>query len=948
MLWLLLPWLAAAQETGILTGTVVNNWDGRPLPGVIVTVRGTILAATTDGNGRYRLEGVPAGEHSIRFSKSGFAMATATGVRVAAGLTRDLPGSLRPEFYELEEYEVTAEEFQVEAIEIIEQRQASTSFLDAISSDQFRRLGVTDAAQIITKLPGTTVVEGKFAVIRGLSDRYNITQLNGAIIPTADPYRQGAPLDIIPASMIQEVSVSKTFTPDLPGGFAGGLANLVTKSFPDKFILQFEVGLEYNSQATFNGDFLSYPGSSTDWAGFGTSTRKLPAVLEGQTGATLRRPPNAPANETPAQAQQRLDQANKVQNALGSFQDYSFAGTTKTPPPNYGGSFSVGETLDLNGHDFGYFVSGVYRRRWTFYDDGIRARYRPIGPETLYPYQNFQDTRAVMEATWASVVNLAYEIVPEDHTVSFTFYWNQNGEDTTRRQIGTVENVEQVVDLNTLQWVERQIHAFQIRGDDRFENFLDWHTDWLVSLANTSQDEPDLRYFHYARQPDGSGPFFSNSLPEPIFPTRYYRYIEEDSIWAALNNKVPFKQWSGLDSFVKFGGGFSGSQREFNEQTFQFAGNAGWGSPPTPNNYFTPDNLRYTTQVTARGTNYVFQRWFQEGVSPTFYSGQLQIPAGYALAEIPVTERLKFLAGARLENTFLSIDGDGGAAGATNATIDQLDVMPAFSSTFQIITNMNLRASVSQTVARPSYREIAPYRSYDTAGDEIIQGNPNLQMSQIDNYDLRWEWFPQPGSVLSVSGFYKKLRDPIEKVALTFGGGIVTFENRDEATLYGLELEANSKLGFIDEALEEFLVGFNFAYIQSEVDLTPTELANKRELFPGTPATRPLYDQSEWIVNFDFTYDHKATGTTATVSLGAAGPYIFIVDRAGPDVYEFPPLQLNFVVTQRLAEHWKMRFSARNLLNQDQVRAYGKSKNGPVYSSSSSGVLIGVTLTYEY
>lgn len=940
--------LLSAQETGTLAGIVVNNWDGRPLPGVVVTVRGTLLAGTTDGSGRYQIEGVPAGEHAVRFSKSGFAQTVATGVRVAPGLVRELAGSLRPEFYEMEEYEVTAESFEVQAIEVIEQRQSSMSFFDAISSDQFKRLGATDAAQILTKLPGTTVVDGKFAVIRGLSDRYNITQLNGAQIPTADPYRQGAPLDIIPASMIREVSVSKTFTPNLPGGFAGGLANLVTKSFPDKFILHVEVGLEYNSQATLNDEFLSYPGSPTDWAGFGTSTRALPSMLDGQTAADFRRPPPAPRNETPQQAEARRNQANKVQAALNSFPDYTFAGTPETAPPNYGGTFSLGDTLDLNGHDFGYFVSGVYRNRWTFYDDGIRARYRPTGVGSIAPYQYFTDTRAVNEATWASVVNLAYELVPEDHTISFTFYWNQNGEDTTRQQVGTVENVEQVVELNTLQWIQRQIHTFQVRGDDHFEDFLDLRTDWMVSLANTSQDEPDLRYFNYARQPDGSDPFFSNSIPEPIFPTRFYREINEDTKYGVLNNKVPFEQWAGLDSFVQFGGAFNGSQRAFTEQTFQFNGATGWGSPPTPNNYFTPGNLLYTTQVTARGTNYVFQRWFQEGLAPAFYNGQQQIPAGYAMLELPLVERLKLSGGARLENTYLTIEGAGGAAGATNSLINQLDVMPALSSTFQIVTNMNLRASFSQTVARPSYRELAPYRSYDTAGDEIVQGNPGLQMTSIDNYDLRWEWYPQPGAVISVSGFYKYLENPIEKVALTFGGGIVTFENRQDANLYGVEFEANSSLGFLDDSLEEFSVGFNFAYIKSEVELTPTELANEQVLFPDVSPTRSLFDQSPWIVNFDLTYDHKASGTTATVSLGAAGPYIFIVDRAGPDVYEHPPMQLNFVVTQRLAEHWKMRFSARNLLNPDLLRTYGDSRDGAVYASFSAGVLLGVTLSYEY
>ncbi|MBN8245995.1 MAG: TonB-dependent receptor [Verrucomicrobia bacterium] len=956
LLWLLalaalLP--ARGQESGSLSGLVVNSWDGRPLSGVIVTVRGTILAATTDGSGRYRLEGVPAGDHTARFSKPGFASTTVSGVRVAPGLASTLDGSLRPEFFELEEYEVTAEQFQEQSIEILEQRQASTSFLDAISSEQFRRLGVTDAAQVIAKLPGTTVVEGKFAVIRGLSDRYNITQLNGAQIPTADPYRVGAPLDIIPAAMIQEVSVSKTFTPDLPGGFAGGLANLKTRSFPDKFILNFEVGMEYNTQSTLNSEFLSYPGSPNDWAGFGTKTRALPSQLQGQTGSTLQPPRNARPGETPAIAQERADQANKVQSALQSFQDNTFGGTPETPPPNYGGTFSVGDTLDLNGHDFGYFVSGVYRRRWFFYDDGIQNRYR-YTRDGVVPLREWTDSRSLMEVLWASVVNVAYEIVPEEHTLSFTFYWNQSGEDLTRLQQGTVENVEQVVDSNLLQWTQRQIHAFQIQGTDRFEHLHDMETDWLISMANTSQDEPDVRMFNYAHQPDGTGAIFSNSLPEPIFPTRFYRDILEDSIWASLNNKVPFRNWTENDGFVKFGGGFVGAERQFNEQTIVYDGGpqfvSGWSGPDiigTPNNYLTPGSLTYTTSTNNNGINYSFQREFFPAVGTSFYSGQQQIPAGYAMTELPLTDGFKLITGARLESTYLSVVG-GTPSRITNSLINQLDVMPSVSGVYQIVTNMNLRAAFSQTVARPTFREIAPYRSYDPTGNEIIEGNPNLVMTDISNYDVRWEYFPRPGTVFSVSGFYKHLQNPIEKVAVTFGGGVVTFENRKEANLYGVELEANTRLDFLDDALDEFSVGFNFAYIKSVVEWTPTELANKQVLFPDTSPTRPLYDQSPWIVNFDLSWDHKQTGTTATVSLGAAGPFIFLVDRAGPDIYEYPPTQLNFVVTQRLSDHWKLRLSCRNLLNPEFLRTYGPNASDPTYSQNTLGSTIALILNYEY
>ncbi|MCW5560166.1 MAG: TonB-dependent receptor, partial [Verrucomicrobiae bacterium] len=390
-------------------------------------------------------------------------------------------------------------------------------------------------------------------------------------------------------------------------------------------------------------------------------------------------------------------------------------------------------------------------------------------------------------------------------------------------------------DLNLLQYIQRQIHAFQIQGEDHFEQLHDLNMDWLISIANTTQDEPDLRMFNYAHQPNGTDAFFSNSLPEPIYPTRFYRAVNEDSIWASLNNKIPFKQWNDLDGFAKFGGGFVGSERGFTEQTFQFDGTSGWRDPNlvgTPNNYFTPENLLYTIQTNRNGTNYIFQRRFTQTVGTSFYNGEQQIPAGYAMTELPLTGRFKMIGGARLESTHLAVTG-GTPGRITNSLINQLDVMPAVSGVYQIVSNMYLRASFSQTVARPTFREIAPYRSYDPFQDQIIEGNPGLQLTDIDNYDLRWEYYPKPGTVFSLSGFYKHLSHPIEKVSLTFGGDLVTFENREEATLYGVELEANTRLDLLDDSLEEFQVGFNFAYIVSEVSLTPTELVNKQILFPG-------------------------------------------------------------------------------------------------------------------
>ncbi len=941
---------AFGQETGGIAGLIVEGWDGRPLAGVAVTVRGTTLAATTDVQGRYQLPNVPAGDQVVRFSRSGYATAVVTDVRVVSGQVTTANGTLRPEFYEMEEYEVTAEVFAEQAVAILQERQDSASIMDAIGSEQFRRLGVSDAADIMTKVTGTTVVEGKFAVIRGLGDRYNVTLLNGAEIPTADPYRRAAQLDMIPAGMIDRVLVSKTFTPDLPGGFAGGAANIITRSFPDKFTLSVSLGQEYNTQSTGNDGYLTYRGGSTDWAGFDDGSRQLPSSLANARLDQLVAPPRV-SRETPEQAVERRQQADRVQDALNSFSSYQFAPTTEAPPPNLSGSLSVGDSLAAGVGKFGYLASVTYNRRFTFYDDGYSAKYRNADVDSE-PYEFYQDSRSYTELNWSGVVGLGYEL-NEDHEFGFNFIYNRAAEDIARRQVGErPENfTDRVVDRSMLHWAERDLRNFQMLGRHGVPDWLDMNVDWLVSLAGTSQDEPDLRFFNYAREPDFTdNEINNNSLPEPSVPTRTWRLLEESNLNARFDDTIRFQWLPDLDTVFGVGTAVSYSDRTFFQKSFGFEEGIPQPSDPwtvdgTPNNFFTSDNLRYRTEVTTRGaTNYIFPRRFQVQQFGNFnYEGSQEILAGYFKVEQSVTPWLKVVGGLRPEGTDLRMESTSNR-GNTNSTVQQLDLLPSAGLVFALRSNMNVRLSYSQTVARPTYREFAEYEAYDPFGDEIVRGNPNLTMSSIENYDARWEWFPSPGAVLSVGGFYKKLTDPIEKVIVTFGGGIVSFENRAEATVYGAEFEARHKLDLVDELLADFSVGVNFSYIISEVPLTEQEKIND----PNSPDPRQLYDQSEWIANVDLSWDKPRWGTTATLVFNWAAPRIYLVDVGGPDVYEHPPMLVDLIVSQKLSDHWKLRFTGRNLLNAEYQRTYGEEPDQRIYSKNTRGILFGLQATYEY
>ncbi len=831
---------------------------------------------------------------------------------------------------------------------VLEDRKAAVASQDAISSEQITKTTASDAAAVVSKISGASIVEGKFVVVRGLSDRYNTTTLNGADIPTADPYRKAAQLDLIPTAMIDRIIVNKTFTPDQPGGFAGGAVNVVTKSFPAKPFASFSLGAEYNTQSSLNENFLSYHGGATDWLGMDDGSRALPGKLE---NANIPTPPRtAPSRETPAAAAARQAQADLLARLTGSFRSTQFAAKENTSPLNQNFSLSLGDTALLAERPFGIFASLSYKREFNFYGDGVSARYN----NALDLTKRWVDARGNETVNWAGAVNLAYQLHP-NHELGFSFLYNQNSEDIGRRRVGTdftTGSPELVSDLNTLQFIERQLHTFQLKGKhELLPESLELKINWLAALSNTSQDEPDLRYFNYYHTTSGRTFTFDNSLPEPRRPTRYFRALEEDNFNTKVDGTIPFWFFNDERGELKAGAFYSKSERTYDERTFSYASqrsDSGFGNPLDPNTYLNSTNLNYTTVVGPRGTNYIFPRYLTSELGNSTYIGKQEIQAAYLMTTLPFTSRLRAVGGARVESTDLSVASTSGALASTNTALRQTDLLPALSLIGDITSNLTLRLSYSQTITRPTYREIASVRSYDLPTDTLLDGNPNLQITSIKNYDARLEWFPNPGEVFAVSVFYKNLKAPIEKYSVNQESTILTYINRDAAKLYGVELEARKSLGFIDPLLSYFSIGANLSLIESEVKLTAAELANKRPLRPNTPTSRSLYDQSPYIFNADFNYDNPRLGTSASLSLTLAGPRVFFVNPSGPDIYEHPPTTLDFTLAQRLGRNLRMKFSAKNLLDLPYQVTYGNKPDEFVYTSYRRGVTLGVSLAYDF
>jgi TonB-dependent receptor len=769
-------------------------------------------------------------------------------------------------------------------------------------------------------------------------------------------------LDLFPSQVIGRVAVAKTFTPDQPGTYTGGGINIVTKTFPEKAFFALTLGVGYNTQASLNGQFLTYNGGRHDWAAMDDGTRALPELFDSLApiGADPKTQPAIPPVTQGNVPTNSVNLANnvKVNELTKSLGPAEFAPHTENAPLNQNFAFAGGNTIQMLDHPFGYFVSGSYKHDFNAYQDGLSQRYEggTLGESQLK--NSYTDNRSISTVNWSGMVTLSYEPI-EKQELGFLFFYNQNSVDDARVQSDGIETYSPGASYRkfNLFWTQRNLQTYQLNGSHLLESLGDLQFNWLLGLTKTSQDEPDARFFNDVNT--GSGYTTENAtIPSPNKPTRYFRQLDENNKNLKLDWTLPFKNWTTTEAQFKFGALFNNSERGFTERQIYY--NQGWNvnSPGyyynDPNQFLTDAQVNGATFVTnanGRTINVRFNKYIQSYDS--YYDGESHIPAGYLMLDLPVVSSVRLVGGARYESTDLQVfsasylDSSITGTNINQSTLSQSDLLPSVGLIYAITPKMNLRLNYSQTIARPSYRELAAVYGYDPIISEFIEGNPLLKMTAIQNYDVRWEWFPRPGEVISFSAFYKTLENAIERGNVDTAGEVISFFNRDQASLYGVEMEARKNLDFLGEQLHPFSIGGNLSLIQSEVQLTADELSIKRRFFPDASGTRPLYDQSPYILNFDLSYDNLHSGTSASVIFNVNGPRITIAKLNTEDVYEQPAPTLDFVLSQKISTSLTMKFAAKNLLNPVFERTYGENSD-LIYSSYRKGMTFSLNFNYEF
>ena len=781
----------------------------------------------------------------------------------------------------------------------------SLNTVNAISSQAFSARGDSDAASAVGRVTGVSVEGGKYVYVRGLSDRYSKSTLNGATIPGLDPNKNTVQMDLFPTNLIDNIVVYKNFTPDLPADFTGGLVNVETKDFPEELTVRASASVGANTNAHFGDAYIDHETEGLTALAMGADQRAFDF-----DATTL---PDPGERFTSSEAVSTLADATR---SLGN----DLVPVASDATPNHSLGFSIGNQLKAGGKPLGLIGGFTYSRNASGYDDGAQGRYvlTERDAPALNPLRLVSDIGFTDEVSLGALASASLKL-NSLNKLSLNLMHNRNGQHFTRFQEGTVvDATSDRYEARTLSYTQRSLTSLQLEGDHALSGDNEsLRVDYVLSATRSQMDQPDLRFINnfYDIADDGSRRNFNIDPAEDIIPTRFTREMEEDNYDAHFNLTKGYKQWNGLEAKVKAGAGYLYKTRTFRETTLRYS-NENNGNVEDFSNFITKENIISDENVTGG----VFIANFTDLRNQ--YDSDQAIGHVYAMTELPLSPRVKSILGARIETTQLDFTSlNPGLNLNDTRLIDEFDVLPSASFIYNTENElMNVRVGYSRTLARPSFREIAPVAIYDELLNQVILGNDSLQRTLVDNFDLRWELYSQEGDMVSVGAFYKQFTNPIELTIDPRPQNLqFQYRNVDQAELYGAEFEFTKQFNAIAPG---FSAGGNVTLVLSQVDIPELELESIRELNPGFDDTRQLYGQSPYIVNGFLNYATD-NGLVANVSYNVQGDRLSLVTRGGtPFVFERPFHSLNAKVTVPVNERLKLSGNVNNLLGSERRFTY--------------------------
>ncbi|MGH9463122.1 MAG: TonB-dependent receptor domain-containing protein [Vicinamibacteria bacterium] len=904
------PLAVAAQSSGQsgsgakIVGHVVDEYNAMTLPMAPVEVVSTGEVVYTDLDGKYTINVAP-GTYQIKATFAGYEEKTVE-VKVAAGQVVEVDVVLGLEKYQ-EEVTVTATAIHAQTdtqeTQLLIRRRAS-AIEDNIASEEMSVNADSNAADAMQRVTGLSVVGSQYIFVRGLGERYSNTTLNGAVLPTTEPDKRVVPLDLFPSGLIDSIQVQKTYLPDKPADFTGGLVQIEPIRSPDEMTLNFSISEGGNLQTTFD-DFGTYPGGSLDWFTYDDGTRVLPGIIPDER--VVKGSAVTGLGFTSAEIEEFGESfANVWEPRVGSAK----------PDQSY-------SVMWGNGWEkWGAVVSFTYNYRNQYAEE--EQNYYKVGggeADEITLQNDYDFSISTNRANLGLVGNLSYQATPNTR-LSFENFYSHNSKNETRGFAGFNSDIRTDIRDSRLYWTEEGVLSNKLAGEHYLPGFANSRLDWHFASSRADRDEPDLREVLYEFD-HPSNTFILADESQSGF--RMFNFLDERIYDFGADWSFFMTQWGGLPAMLKVGPAFTTRDRDFSSRRFRYrpVNIEGVDLTRPPEELFTPENIGPVFEFREETRN-----------TDTYAAGQ-DVIAGYGLLDLPLSEKWRFIGGARVEKSDQTVDTfdlfHPDRVGISTK-LDNTDVLPGVSLVYQVTTEQNLRFGYGHTVNRPEFRELAPFEFTDVVGGRAVVGNPELRRALIKNVDVRWEWFPRASEVLAASFFYKDFTDPIEQVVQATAQLRTSYENALGATNKGFEIEARKGIG------EHFFVAGNYTLVDSQIEIAP-EAGNVQ-----TSLERPLAGQSESIFNAIFEFRSEEIDLNTRVLYNYFGDRISDVGSLGlPDIIEEGRGRLDLVFSKGLGAAG-IRVSLDNVLNETHLYTQG----GEVQRRFELGRKIAFQFSYSF
>lgn len=895
-------------KPGRLTG-VIRDDNNSPIANVNVALENVKRGTTTSVSGDYVLVLAP-GTYTVLFSAVNYAPQRVTDIIIKSNEQTDLSitlGRSKKDTLSGVVVSSTARRASINGLLLVQKN--ASGLQDGISAEQMGKVPDANIAKVLKRVSGLTVQGEKFVTIRGISDRYINVMINGSILPSTEPNRRNFSFDIVPSALVDNVIVNKTATPDLSGEFTGGIVQVFTKDVPVKNFLQLSIGTGINT-ASFDKPFKSFERDKNAsigkinpdrlWFGDGRLIDPAKYLRDDTTGVnkSLR---------------------GQIPNAW-QMHRYGYL-----PVQNYQLSGGVSKRFE-NSSSLGVIAAVTY----------LNEQLTEEGQLGLSGRANYNSVRNKYNTSIGALLNSTFKT--KKHKISWKNLYNLRYSDQYDEKNGYHYDFSVVHTLQTNVTLQNKLFQTRLEGEHVLTSG-NIKIDWAADLVQLKREQPHSRGLISVGDPAG----YDFAYLYKGLLGLYNAVLDEKRKNVAVNLSFPFKV-KNLSQLLKVGYAYTRRSSDLNAALFYIFSDS-LNQLPKGLPYYqvaTPENFRNGLLTFRQFSNSV-------NTAGDSYNGTQDLHSVYAMADLRFFKKFRFIGGVRNENNTSTVSTLFYTYPALNVLriLDSTqkyvenDLMPSFNLVYSLTNKINIRAAFSKTVARPELVERSPYLYLDVAEQIYVTGQKSLEVSRINNYDLRFEYYPSPGEIFSVSAFLKDFDKPVERIYL-LGTGTpgIQYRNMKSARAKGFEVDFRKSLSFISSASKFFsklTLNGNFSYIDGKVvDLVIQQLSNPlRDSIYEVNANRPLQGLSPYIINAGISYDDTNWGLNLAFNRSGrrnlTGGGDFLATQ-----YENPRSILDFQINGKLfKQKVDVKLNISDILNQPfviytNIKKQDASNNGTI------------------